>query len=175
MSMINFGPGDKNGMETLVTVIMSTIKLGLICSFADKVFEFFFLLIRKKTKPSKGPKMIQELSKYRIKQVSCGARFVVCLTFNGNVFTCGEKDFFGQGELESDLSLPKKLLKIGKIGFISCGWQHTVLISHDGNTLWSFGSNSFGQLGHTENTLEPNVIESMSDKQIIKHRIRPKP
>ena len=112
--------------------------------------------------------MIQALSKYRIKQVSCGARFVVCLTFNGNVFTCGEKDFIGHGELKSDLSLPKKLSNIGKIGFISCGWQHTVMVSTDGNTLWSFGSNTFGELGHTGNTLEPNVIESMSDKQIIK-------
>ena len=40
--MINFGPGDKNGMEILVTVIMSTIKLGLIYSFAYKALEFFY-------------------------------------------------------------------------------------------------------------------------------------
>ena len=65
---------------------------------------------------------------------------MVCLTFNGDVFTCGEKEFIGHGELESDLNLPKKLTNIGKVGYISCGWQHTILVSTDGNTLWSFGS-----------------------------------
>ena len=39
---------------------------------------------------------------------------MVCLTFNGDVFTCGEKKFIGHGELESDLNLPKKLTNIGK-------------------------------------------------------------
>ena len=66
------------------------------------------------------------------------------------------------------MNLPKKLTIIGKIGYISCGWQHTILVSVDGNTLWSFGSNSFGELGHNGNTLEPTVIESMSNNQIVK-------
>ena len=93
---------------------------------------------------------------------------MVCLTFNGDVFTCGEKEFIGHGELESDLNLPKKLTNIGKVGYISCGWQHTILVSVDGKTLWSFGNNSFGELGHNGNTLEPTVIESMSNNQVVK-------
>ena len=112
--------------------------------------------------------MIKALSKYRIKQVSCGARFFVCLTFDGDVFTCGEMNSVGHGKRETNLNLPKKLENIGKIGFVSCGWQHTVLVSTDGNTLWSFGNNSFGELGQMENAFEPAKIESMNDKKIVK-------
>lgn len=93
---------------------------------------------------------------------------MVCLTFNGEVFTCGEKFFIGHGKLDSYLNIPKKLTNIGKVGSISCGRQHTVLVSTDGNTLWSFGNNSLGELGHNGNPLEPTVIESMSNKQIVK-------
>ena len=52
------------------------------------------------------PKVVQALKNKRLKQVDCGADFVVCLTEQGVVYTCGKTDMVGQGELETDVSIP---------------------------------------------------------------------
>ena len=64
-----------------------------------------------------------------MKQVDCGVDFVVCLTEEGTVYTCGQKDMVGQGgEREKDVSIPERLDNIGKVGTIACGWKHSILV-----------------------------------------------
>ena len=92
------------------------------------------------------PLMIDTLKNCKIKQVACGGQHACCLTTDGVVFTWGHKDFVGQGELDSDVGVPKKL-NIEKICQISCGVEHTLLLSADKKTVWAFGSNCHGQLG----------------------------
>lgn len=36
------------------------------------------------------------------------------------------------------------------VGSVACGSAHTLALSHDGKTVWSFGSGDGGRLGHGE-------------------------
>ena len=93
-----------------------------------------------------NPRIIDSLKDYEIKQVACGNSFACCLTTGGEVFTWGDKDLIGHGQLVSDVRLPKKL-DVEKICQISCGWGNTLLLSSDQKTVWAFGENGFGELG----------------------------
>ena len=46
---------------------------------------------------------------------------------------------------------------------MSCGASHTLALSKDGGTIWSFGSGDYGKLGHGEmaRLYRPKVIESI--------------
>ena len=85
----------------------------------------------------KEPKLIESLKHCKVEQVACGRDFACCLTSNGQVFVWG--DYF-------DARVPKKL-DVEKISRLASGETHTLLVSADRKTLWSFGDNSYGQLG----------------------------
>ena len=91
-------------------------------------------------------RLVDGLENYQVKQVAVGDGIACCLTTDGEVFTWGQKDFIGQGDIDSDARVPTKLI-IEKVSQISCGGQHTLLLSADKKTVWGFGSNFFEQLG----------------------------
>ena len=96
------------------------------------------------------PQRIDYLLDYKIKQVASGHYQTVCLTIHGEVFTWGHQNYAGQGSLAHHLSMPLEL-DIEKICQIACGYSHTLLLSADQKTIWSFGSNSYRQLGRPHN------------------------
>ncbi|EDV28782.1 uncharacterized protein TRIADDRAFT_52018 [Trichoplax adhaerens] len=90
----------------------------------------------------------------------------------GELYACGWNNN-GQLGLEHQdnvtrlqkLSLPIRMQKV------ACGWNHTIALSVEGK-LYSWGSNAFGQLGHSPcsrgsiiNT--PTLIEDISDREFI--------
>ena len=59
------------------------------------------------------------------------------------------------------LKIPTRVI-IGKIRQVACGCSHTLALSDDYYTVYSFGSGDGGKLGHGDTTkqLSPKVIMS---------------
>ena len=53
---------------------------------------------------------------------------------------------------------------------MSCGLNHTLCVSADGNTVWSFGDGDYGKLGHgnATRTLNPTKIEALQGLKVQK-------
>ncbi len=107
----------------------------------------------------------------KAKFVSCGNNYTVLIDINNNVWAFG---FNYHGELglgdntnSRYISKPTKINDI-KAKSISCGHSHTLLIDMN-NNVWSFGSNSNGQLGlgnsgYDTNKNEPTKINGIKAK-----------
>ena len=93
------------------------------------------------------PRVIQNLP--TIVQVFCGFKFTICLDEHGFMWAFGLNDYGQLGILQKDtetsISTPHRITGIPPVKNISCGLEHTLVITNDDN-LWSFGNNSFGQL-----------------------------
>ena len=94
----------------------------------------------------------------KITVVSCGAYFTVCVDHEGFIWSFGENiaGQLGAGNKTPDFDVPQKILEIPPVLSVSCGYEHTLIITTDSN-LWSCGKNVYGQLclGHQESQLKP--------------------
>ncbi len=59
--------------------------------------------------------------------------------------------------------MPTLVKDLTGAGQVACGCAHTLVLSQDGRTIWSFGSGDNGKLGHgdTNRVYRPKVIESL--------------
>ena len=93
----------------------------------------------------------------KIKMVSCGLNFTVCVDDEGFIWSFGGNNAgqLGTGNT-TYYNVPQKLQYIPPVLSVSCGFNHTLMITNDDN-LWSFGKNSNGQLcnGVTEDRSNP--------------------
>lgn len=46
--------------------------------------------------------------------------------------------------------MPTIVADLKDVGQVACGSSHTLVVSRDGRTVWSFGSGENGKLGHGE-------------------------
>ena len=91
------------------------------------------------------PSRIPNLPK--IKMVSCGYWFTVCVDYEGIMWSFGynsEGSPLGTGNSNS-YDQPQRVVDIPPVQTISCGYTHVLIITNDKN-LWSVGNNGFGQL-----------------------------
>ena len=93
----------------------------------------------------------------KIKQISCGSNFTVCVDYEGFIWSFGSNRSgqLGTGNT-TNFNVPQKLQEIPPVLSVSCGSSHTLIITNDSN-LWSCGSNIYGQLclGNKEGQLKP--------------------
>ena len=84
----------------------------------------------------------------KIKLISCGWNFTVCVDHEGFVWSFGKNNAgqLGTGNT-TNFNVPQKLQDIPPVLSVSCGSEHTLMITTDSN-LWSCGRNDFGQLCH---------------------------
>ncbi|XP_077988697.1 putative E3 ubiquitin-protein ligase HERC1 [Glandiceps talaboti] len=113
----------------------------------------------------KYPKLIQgPLTGKVVRCISAGYRHSACVTEDGELYTWGEGDYgrLGHGDSNSK-SLPTLVKDISNVGQVSCGSSHTVAVSQDGRTVWSFGGGDNGKLGHgdTNRVYKPKIIEAL--------------
>ena len=101
----------------------------------------------------------------KIKLISSGAMFTVCLDYEGIMWKFG--DYYGSiGEANANF-LPRKIENVPHVTSISCGAYHLLFITQDEN-LWSGGDNECGQLcrdakenysPHLQQTLFSNILQ----------------
>jgi E3 ubiquitin-protein ligase HERC1 len=88
----------------------------------------------------KFPKIIQgPLTHKVVKCMSAGYRHSAAVTVDGELYTWGEGDYMrlGHGD-KTSRNLPKQVKEIGPVGQVACGSSHTLAVSQDGKTVWSF-------------------------------------
>lgn len=83
-----------------------------------------------------------------IKQVSCGASHIACITNSNNLYVLGKNE---DGQLGLKSKTDRKILtKVSSfnnnVQDVSCGYNHTVVLTTEGK-LYTFGVNNDGQLG----------------------------
>uniref|UniRef100_T1JES7 HECT-type E3 ubiquitin transferase n=1 Tax=Strigamia maritima TaxID=126957 RepID=T1JES7_STRMM len=120
----------------------------------------------------KYPKLIQgPLQGKVVKCISAGYRHSAAVTEDGELYTWGEGDYgrLGHGD-SSSRNMPTCVKDISNVGQVVCGSSHTIAISQEGRTIWSFGSGDNGKLGHgdTNRVYKPKVIEALCGVYIRK-------
>ncbi|KAI3377882.1 hypothetical protein L3Q82_008463 [Scortum barcoo] len=103
--------------------------------------------------------------------VSAGYRHSAAVSEDGELYTWGEGDFgrLGHGDSNSR-NIPTLVKDISNVGEVSCGSSHTIALSKDGRTVWSFGGGDNGKLGHgdTNRVYKPKVVEALQGMFIRK-------
>ncbi|XP_019763936.2 probable E3 ubiquitin-protein ligase HERC1 isoform X1 [Dendroctonus ponderosae] len=99
-----------------------------------------------------------------VKYVNAGYRHSAAVTDDGFLWTWGEGDHgrLGHGDYVAR-HVPTLVAGLTDVGQVACGSSHTLVVSADGKTVWSFGSGENGKLGHGEiaKVCKPKVIEAL--------------
>ncbi|KTF72912.1 hypothetical protein cypCar_00046699, partial [Cyprinus carpio] len=67
-------------------------------------------------------------------------------------------------------NIPTLVKDVSNVGEVSCGSSHTIALSKDGRTVWSFGGGDNGKLGHgdTNRVYKPKVVDALQGMFIRK-------
>ncbi|ELK13688.1 Putative E3 ubiquitin-protein ligase HERC3 [Pteropus alecto] len=116
-----------------------------------------------------SPQRVRSLEGIPLAQVAAGGAHSFALSLSGAVFAWGMNNA-GQLGLsdEEDRESPchVKLLRTQKVVYISCGEEHTAVLTKSGG-VFTFGAGSCGQLGHDSMNDEVNprrVLELMGSE-----------
>uniref|UniRef100_A0A8C2TBD0 Probable E3 ubiquitin-protein ligase HERC4 n=1 Tax=Coturnix japonica TaxID=93934 RepID=A0A8C2TBD0_COTJA len=111
------------------------------------------------------PRLVKGLKGIPLAQIAAGGAHSVVVSLSGAVYSWGKNDFGQLGlrhTYDRDRPSYVEALEHWKAVFISCGADHTAVLSMDG-LLYTFGAGGAGQLGHnsTRNELSPRVVAEL--------------
>ncbi|KAM3831573.1 E3 ISG15--protein ligase HERC5-like isoform 2-T2 [Vipera latastei] len=118
----------------------------------------------------KDPQLVVALEGIPLIMIAAGSAHSMVVSIFGTVYSWGKNTFgqLGLGDTE-DRYIPAhvKALEQKKTVFISCGGEHTAVLSKDG-LVCTFGSGCYGQLGHnsTCNELFPRLVAELFGAQV---------
>ncbi|NWS89947.1 HERC5 ligase, partial [Toxostoma redivivum] len=111
------------------------------------------------------PQLVERLKGIPLAQIAAGGAHSTTVSLSGAVYSWGKNSFgqLGLGDTK-DRDRPTYVgaLEHWKTVFISCGADHTAVLSKEG-LVCTFGAGGSGQLGHnsTQNELLPRVVAEL--------------
>ncbi|XP_030644117.1 probable E3 ubiquitin-protein ligase HERC4 [Chanos chanos] len=124
-----------------------------------------------KDEPStQSPKLLSSLSGIPLVQISAGGDHSFALSLSGAVFGWGKNNAgqLGLGDnTDRDVPINVSSLNLKKIILISCGGGHTATLTK-GGLVFTFGSGSYGQLGHNSlrDELRPRIVAELWSSKV---------
>ncbi|XP_067444973.1 probable E3 ubiquitin-protein ligase HERC4 isoform X2 [Thunnus thynnus] len=119
-----------------------------------------------------SPQHLRSLSAIPLVQIAAGGEQSFALSVSGGVFSWGRNNCgqLGLGDT-TDRHTPTLVhhLNMKKTIHISCGKDHTVILTKDG-VVFTFGSGQYGQLGHNSfsDELRPRLVAELWGAKVIK-------
>uniref|UniRef100_W5MS74 HECT and RLD domain containing E3 ubiquitin protein ligase 56.4 n=1 Tax=Lepisosteus oculatus TaxID=7918 RepID=W5MS74_LEPOC len=117
-----------------------------------------------------SPKLLETLLGIPVAQIAAGGDHSFALSLSGTVFGWGRNSAgqLGLGDTQDrDIPTPVRSLAFKGTVFISCGEEHTAILTK-GGLVFTFGSGSYGQLGHNSlrNELRPRLVAELWGKKV---------
>ncbi|XP_045892497.1 probable E3 ubiquitin-protein ligase HERC4 [Micropterus dolomieu] len=126
---------------------------------------------KRKSGPN-SPQHLRSLSAIPLVQIAAGGEQSFALSVSGGVFGWGRNDCgqLGLGDTaDRHTPTPVHCLNMKKTVQISCGKDHTAVLTKDG-AVFTFGSGTYGQLGHNSfsDELRPRLVAELWGAKVTK-------
>ncbi|XP_067850559.1 probable E3 ubiquitin-protein ligase HERC4 isoform X2 [Heptranchias perlo] len=117
-----------------------------------------------------NPQCVKSLTGVPVAQITAGGEHSFAMSLSGTVFGWGRNNHgqLGLNDTE-DKHNPNyvKLLECKKTIHVSCGEEHTAVLTKDG-LVFTFGAGSYGQLGHnsTKDEIKPRFVAELFGNKV---------